>query len=134
MPYESPPESRGAPSARPTGCPRRVPATRPGRGRPAEDPLAPKLTPVMAFVWGLPALYLLLLVLLWGFQDRIAFPAPRAALPDPQKVLGYGERIELTMRDGTRLVGWYLPPGGGGGPLPPFSPPFWVFWHGASTW
>ena len=84
----------------------------------------------MAFVWGLPALYLLLLVLLWGFQDRIAFPAPRAALPDPQKVLGYGERIELTMRDGTRLVGWYLPPGAAAAPSPPFAALLWFYGNG----
>lgn len=64
----------------------------------------------MALVWGLPALYVVILVLLWAFQDRITFPAPRAALPNPAEVLGYGERIELKMRDGTRLVGWYLSP------------------------
>lgn len=64
----------------------------------------------MALVWGLPALYLVILVLLWAFQDRITFPAPRAALPDPQRVVGSGEQIVLTMRDGTPLVGWYLPP------------------------
>jgi fermentation-respiration switch protein FrsA (DUF1100 family) len=64
----------------------------------------------MALVWGLPALYLLILLLLWALQERMAFPAPHAALPDPKKVLGYGEQIELRMQDGTRLVGWYLPP------------------------
>lgn len=64
----------------------------------------------MALVWGLPALYLVVLVLLWAMQERMAFPAPHAALPDPRKVLGYGEQIELRMQDGTRLVGWYLPP------------------------
>jgi fermentation-respiration switch protein FrsA (DUF1100 family) len=36
-------------------------------------------------------------------------------LPDPQKTLGYGEKIELRMQDGTRLVGWYLPMEGGRG-------------------
>lgn len=64
----------------------------------------------MALVWGVPALYLAILVLLWALQERMAFPAPQAALPDPRAVLGYGERIELRMRDGTRLVGWFLPP------------------------
>jgi fermentation-respiration switch protein FrsA (DUF1100 family) len=29
-------------------------------------------------------------------------------LPDPAQTLGYGERIELRMHDGTRLVGWYV--------------------------
>ena len=64
----------------------------------------------MALILGLPAAYLLILLLLWAFQERITFPAPRAALPDPQRLLGVGERIELRMHDGTRLVGWYLPP------------------------
>lgn len=66
----------------------------------------------MALLLGLPAVYLAVLLLLWAFQERMAFPAPRAALPDPRQVLGAGggERIELVMHDGTRLVGWYLPP------------------------
>jgi fermentation-respiration switch protein FrsA (DUF1100 family) len=64
----------------------------------------------MALVWGIPAVYLVILVLLWALQERMAFPAPRANLPDPQQVLRYGERVELTMHDGTRLVGWFLPP------------------------
>ncbi|MGH7608193.1 MAG: alpha/beta hydrolase [Gemmatimonadales bacterium] len=64
----------------------------------------------MTLVWGIPAAYVLIVVLLWALQERITFPAPRAAVPDPQQVLGYGERIELAMRDGTTLVGWYLPP------------------------
>ena len=64
----------------------------------------------MALVWGLPALYLVLVGLLWALQERITFPAPRSALPDPKQVVGYGEKIELRMKNGTRLVGWYLPP------------------------
>jgi hypothetical protein len=64
----------------------------------------------MTLVWGIAALYLVLMVLLWAFQERITFPAPRAALPDPHTVLGYGERVELRMRNGTQLAGWYLPP------------------------
>lgn len=81
----------------------------------------------MALVWGLPALYVVILVLLWAFQDRLAFPAPRAALPDPQRVLGYGERVELTMGDGTKLVGWYLPPEDGEGP---FAALLWFYGNG----
>jgi hypothetical protein len=64
----------------------------------------------MALLLGLPAAYLVILLVLWAFQERMAFPAPRAALPDPQVLLGYGERIELVMQNGTRLGGWYLPP------------------------
>ncbi|MGH7752823.1 MAG: alpha/beta hydrolase [Gemmatimonadales bacterium] len=64
----------------------------------------------MTLILGLAAAYLVIVLVLWALQERITFPAPRAALPDPQVVLGYGERIELVMKDGTRLGGWYLPP------------------------
>jgi hypothetical protein len=84
----------------------------------------------MALLLGLPAAYLVILLVLWAFQERMAFPAPRAPLPDPSSVLGYGERIELTMRDGTRLAGWYLPPraaeDGGGA----FAALLWFYGNG----
>lgn len=64
----------------------------------------------MAIVLGIAGVYVVLSVVLWALQEKITFPAPRAALPDPQKALGYGEQIEVRMQDGTRLVGWYLPP------------------------
>jgi len=48
--------------------------------------------------------------LLWLFQERLAFPAPRAALPDPGSLGLDGERINLRLADGTQLAGWYLPP------------------------
>ena len=62
----------------------------------------------MAIVGGIAAVYVVLAVVLWAMQERITFPAPRSPLPDPLKTLGYGERIEIRMHDGTRLVGWYL--------------------------
>lgn len=68
----------------------------------------------MTIVWGIPALYVVLCVVLWAMQERITFPAPRSPLPDPVKTIGYGEHIELRMHDGTRLVGWYLPAAEGG--------------------
>jgi fermentation-respiration switch protein FrsA (DUF1100 family) len=58
---------------------------------------------------GLIVAYVVLVLLAWLFQERIAFPAPRAALPDPLRTVGRGERIELVMKDGTRLAGWFLP-------------------------
>lgn len=64
----------------------------------------------MTFVWGIPLAYAAIVTLLWAFQERLTFPAPRGPLPDPATTIGDGERIELTMTDGTRLVGWYLPP------------------------
>lgn len=60
----------------------------------------------MTIVAGLLVLYVVVVALLWAFQERLTFPAPRAALPS----LRSGERVELAMRDGTRLVGWYSPP------------------------
>jgi uncharacterized protein len=59
---------------------------------------------------GLAFAYLVLLVVVWLFQERIAFPAPRAPAPHPKDVGIDGERIELLTRSGTRLVGWFLPP------------------------
>ena len=55
--------------------------------------------------------YALLVVLAWVFQDRLAFPARRARVPDP-RAAGFdrGERIELLLEDGTRLAGWFVPP------------------------
>ncbi len=53
----------------------------------------------------------ILLVLAWLFQERMAFPAPSGALPDVAELKRLGaERIELVMRDGTRIAGVYLPP------------------------
>jgi len=60
---------------------------------------------------GLGLAYLVLLLLAWLFQERLAFPAPRARLPDPKRVgVENGEKVELVSGDGTNLVGWYLKP------------------------
>jgi len=70
---------------------------------------------------GLGLAYIVLLLLAWLFQERLAFPAPRAHLPDPRRVgVENGEKVELVSGDGTKLVGWYLKPeevGGGRGRL-----------------
>jgi len=63
----------------------------------------------MVIVAGLAGIYVIVAGLLWVLQERITFPAPRSPLPDPIQAIGYGERVEVRMRDGTRLVGWYLP-------------------------
>src|SRR6266581_7302948 len=78
---------------------------------------------VLRILIGLGLAYVVLLLLAWLFQDRLAFPAPRAKLPDPKRVgVENGERVELVSADGTKLVGWYLAPkklevGGGRGRL-----------------
>src|SRR6266446_7174919 len=65
----------------------------------------------LRIIVGLGLAYTLLLLVAWLFQDRLAFPAPRAQLPDPKRVgVENGERVELVSADGTKLVGWYLAP------------------------
>ncbi|HVH67268.1 MAG TPA: alpha/beta hydrolase [Gemmatimonadales bacterium] len=60
---------------------------------------------------GLALAYVGLVILAWLFQERLAFPAPRAAVPDPRGVgVENSERVELVSGDGTKLVGWYLKP------------------------
>jgi fermentation-respiration switch protein FrsA (DUF1100 family) len=65
----------------------------------------------LRIIAGLGLAYALLVLLAWVFQDRLAFPAPRANVPDPKRVgVENGEKVELVSNDGTRLVGWYLKP------------------------
>jgi fermentation-respiration switch protein FrsA (DUF1100 family) len=82
----------------------------------------------MAIVLGLAGVYVVLSVVLWALQEKITFPAPRGALPDPLKTVGYGEQVELRMRDGTKLVGWYLPPLRR--PSPPSAALLWFYGNG----
>ena len=64
---------------------------------------------VLRIALGLALGYALLVALAWRFQERLAFPAPRAPVPDPRRLgMAYGERIELASGDGERLAGWYL--------------------------
>ncbi len=72
--------------------------------------------PVVRVALGLALAYAVLALLAWLFQDRLAFPAPRGAVPDPQRLgIANGERIELTLhkRDQARRV---VPAGEWGGP------------------
>src|SRR5205809_4884842 len=65
----------------------------------------------LRIIVGLGLAYTLLMLLAWLFQDRLAFPAPRASLPDPKRVgVENGEKVELVSGDGTKLVGWFLKP------------------------
>jgi len=65
----------------------------------------------LRIIVGLALAYAFLLLVAWLFQDRLAFPAPRAKVPDPKRVgVENGERVELVSGDGTKLVGWYLAP------------------------
>ena len=89
----------------------------------------------MGIVVGLAGIYVVVVALLWVFQEKLTFPAPRATLPDPAKTIGNGERIELIMKDGTKLVGWYLPPFRR--PSPPSAALLWFYGNGetiAAIW
>ena len=60
---------------------------------------------------GLALAYVVLVLLGWLLQDRLAFPAPRGAVPDPRTLgVGNGERVEVALSDGTKLAGWHLGP------------------------
>jgi len=82
---------------------------------------------------GLLVAYAVLVLLAWVFQERIAFPAPRGPVPDPRQVgAANGERIELVMRDGTKLAGWYLAPRAPSvdRPGPPWPALLWFYGNG----
>src|SRR2546429_60551 len=87
----------------------------------------------LRIIVGLGLAYTLLLLVAWLFQDRLAFPAPRANLPDPKRLgVEKGERVELVSGDGTKLVGWYLTP-----KSPPSAGLLWFYGNGepvAAIW
>jgi fermentation-respiration switch protein FrsA (DUF1100 family) len=84
----------------------------------------------MAIVAGIVGIYVALCVVLWSMQETITFPAPRSVLPDPAQTIGYGERTELRMHDGTRLVGWYLAAEGGEGAAKERRTPALLWFYG----
>src|SRR5213596_2338061 len=52
---------------------------------------------------GLAIGYAVLVAVGWLFQERLAFPAPRAPVLDPKRLgIANGERIEVVTQDGTR--------------------------------
>ncbi len=66
---------------------------------------------VLVLVTGAVAVYLLLAILAWRFQDRLAFPAVPASLPSPAALgIPQGYRIAVTAPDGVELRWWYLAP------------------------
>ena len=68
-----------------------------------------KVTVVLAAIAAL--IYVTMAVLAWRYQDRMAFPAPRSPLPNPETMgIPDGKRIALVTSDGVALQGWYLPP------------------------
>src|SRR5256712_4912078 len=76
----------------------------------------------------------LIVLLAWLLQERLAFPAPRAPVPDPRRLgMGNGEGIELVSGDGTRLAGWYLAPRAADAlhrPAPPSPALLWFYGNG----
>ncbi len=66
---------------------------------------------VLHLTFGCAFAYTVLVLLAWLFQERLAFPAPRARVPDPWRVgVEHAERVALVSTDGTRLAGWYFAP------------------------
>src|SRR3989442_7263521 len=75
--------------------------------------------------------YAVLVLLAWVFQERVEFPAPRGPVPDPRQVgAANGERIELVLRDGTKLAGWYLAPRSPTIGRPPWPALLWFYGNG----
>src|SRR5205823_14985231 len=71
----------------------------------------PRSMLILRIFIGLVLAYVGLVILAWRFQERLAFPAPRAPLSDPQRVgVANGERVQLVSSDETNLVGCYLKP------------------------
>src|SRR2546426_8621352 len=88
----------------------------------------------LRIIVGLGLAYPLLLLLAWLFQDRLAFPAPRASLPDPKRVgVENGEGVGVVSGDGTKLLGWYLAPGGALRPSAPFPALLWFYGNGETV-
>ena len=87
---------------------------------------------------GVALAYVVLVLLGWWFQDRLAFPAPRREVPDPRLLgIANGQRIEVVMNDGTRLAGWYLGPTAPDRPQTPRPALLWFYGNGeniASIW
>src|SRR5438094_1597934 len=88
----------------------------------------------LRIIVGLGLGYTLLLLVAWLFQDRLAFPAPRAKLPDPKRLgVENGERVELVSADGTKLVGWYLRAVDLHRPSPPSPALLWFYGNGETV-
>jgi fermentation-respiration switch protein FrsA (DUF1100 family) len=58
----------------------------------------------MAFIAFLAAGFLLLIILAWTLQERIAFQPPRSPFPDP----GSTARVDYSARDGQRLFAYVV--------------------------
>lgn len=55
--------------------------------------------------------YIVVTVLAWRYQERLAFPGPRMRLPTPaERRIPDGERVAIRTSDSLTLYGWYLPP------------------------
>src|SRR2546427_4046717 len=89
---------------------------------------------VVRIVAGVALGYGLIVLLAWLLEERLAFPAPRAPVPDPRRLgIAHGERIELVSGDGTRLAGWYLAPRAADAlhrPAPPSPALLWFYGNG----
>jgi fermentation-respiration switch protein FrsA (DUF1100 family) len=70
---------------------------------------------ILRVLLGLAIAYVIVVVLAWKFQARLALPGIRAPLPDPKSLgIALGEKIVVHTSD-EELHGWFLPPN----PAPP---------------
>ncbi len=68
------------------------------------------LPSILRILAGLAIAYLVVLVLAWRFQNRLALPGSRARLIAPaQAGMPDGEIVNVITTDSVRLRGWYLP-------------------------
>lgn len=73
--------------------------------------MPPAIVTLLKILAGLAAAYLVVVLLGWRFQERLAFPSPRGPLPAPAALgIAPGERITVRASDGVESLGWYLPP------------------------
>ena len=69
------------------------------------------LETVLRVLAGLAIAYVVLAILAWRYQEKLAFPGPRVRLIDPRAVgIADGEQVTITTTDSVALRGWFLPP------------------------
>ncbi len=68
------------------------------------------LSSTLRILAALLLVYAAIAALAYAYQDRLAFPAPRRALPAPPDLgIADGERVTLVAGDSVHLSGWFLP-------------------------
>lgn len=86
------------------------------------------LTFLLKGLVGLAIAYVVLTLLAWRFQEKLAFPGYRMRLIHPREAgMPEGEIASVTASDGVVLKGWYLPPSPDPGPRTPAPGLLWFY-------